>query len=68
MNTNIIHAGRIELDRTAYREAARDATCHKGHASNIVDKETLTNKQTFVKDPSSYPIYKMGFRSWHLDS
>ena len=33
MKTTITRAGRIAHDRTAYKEAVIDATCHKGHAT-----------------------------------
>ena len=33
MKTTITRAGRIAQDRTAYREAVIDVTCHKGHAT-----------------------------------
>ena len=33
MKTTITRARRIAQDRTAYREAVIDATCHKGHAT-----------------------------------
>ena len=33
MKTTITRAGRVAQDRTAYREAVIDATCHKEHAT-----------------------------------